>query len=58
MGKIFAELDDKLRNFIEARQMFFVATAPLAGDGPEKLKQLQLEGNTHSLDGLPGLAPQ
>ena len=33
MGKVFAEIDDKLQGFIEQQQMFFVATAPLAGDG-------------------------
>lgn len=33
MGKVFAEIDDKLQSFIEQQQMFFVATAPLAGDG-------------------------
>lgn len=32
MGKVFAEIDAKLRSFIEQQQMFFVATAPLAGD--------------------------
>lgn len=33
MGKVFEEIDEKLRSFIERQQMFFVATAPLAGDG-------------------------
>ena len=32
MAKIFEEIDDKLRAFIEAQPMFFVATAP-SGDG-------------------------
>ena len=33
MGKVFEEIDDSLRQFIERQKMFFVATAPLAGDG-------------------------
>ena len=32
MAKVFEEIDDKLREFIEAQSMFFVATAP-SGDG-------------------------
>ena len=33
MGKIYAAIDDELRSFIAAQQMFFVATAPLSADG-------------------------
>lgn len=33
MGKVFDEIDEKLQSFIEGQQMFFVGTAPLAGDG-------------------------
>lgn len=33
MGKLYDKLDDKLQTFIEAQKMFFVATAPLSGDG-------------------------
>lgn len=33
MGKVFAEIDDKLAAFIGAQKMFFVATAPLSSDG-------------------------
>jgi hypothetical protein len=32
MAKLFEEIDDKIRAFIEAQTMFFVATAP-SGDG-------------------------
>lgn len=32
MAKVFEEIDDALRGFIEAQSMFFVATAP-SGDG-------------------------
>jgi hypothetical protein len=33
MGKVFAELDDDLRDFIARQRLFFVATAPLSADG-------------------------
>jgi hypothetical protein len=33
MGSEFPELNDDLRQFIAAQQMFFVATAPLTGEG-------------------------
>ncbi len=33
MGKTYDGIDDRLRAFIEAQHMFFVATAPLSGDG-------------------------
>lgn len=33
MGKIFDGIDDHLRSWIAAQQLFFVASAPLAGDG-------------------------
>ena len=33
MAKLFEEIDDKLRAFIEAQPMFFVATAPSGDDG-------------------------
>jgi hypothetical protein len=33
MGKEFAELNDDLREFIATQHMFFVATAPLSGQG-------------------------
>jgi hypothetical protein len=33
MGKVFEEITDNLRAFIEEQHMFFVATAPLAPDG-------------------------
>jgi hypothetical protein len=33
MGKVFEGLDDSLKEFIAAQQMFFVATAPLSADG-------------------------
>lgn len=33
MGKIYEKIDDKLRKFIAAQKMFFVATAPMLPDG-------------------------
>jgi predicted pyridoxine 5'-phosphate oxidase superfamily flavin-nucleotide-binding protein len=33
MATIFERIDDHLREWIAAREMFFVGTAPLAGDG-------------------------
>jgi Pyridoxamine 5'-phosphate oxidase len=33
MGKVYGQIDTRLRAFIEQQPVFFVATAPLAGDG-------------------------
>jgi predicted pyridoxine 5'-phosphate oxidase superfamily flavin-nucleotide-binding protein len=33
MGRVYNAIDDSLREFIQSQQMFFVATAPLSGDG-------------------------
>jgi hypothetical protein len=33
VGKVFERIDEHQREWIAAREMFFVATAPLAGDG-------------------------
>ena len=33
MGKTYDTINEKLRTFIEHQQMFFVATAPLSGEG-------------------------
>ena len=33
MGKVYDAIDDKLAAFIAKQKMFFVATAPLSGDG-------------------------
>mgnify|MGYP001095776003 FL=1 len=33
MAKVFPEITERLRSFIEAQHMFFVASAPLAADG-------------------------
>lgn len=34
MGKVFTEIDDRMRAFIAAQHMFFVATAPADATGP------------------------
>ena len=49
MGKVFEEVDESLTAFIEEQHMFFVATAPLAGDGllnlsPKGLDTLTIVG--------------
>lgn len=33
MGKVYEGIDDRLREFIERQQVFFVATAPTGADG-------------------------
>jgi hypothetical protein len=33
VAKVHEEIDEKLRTFVEAQRLFFVASAPLAGDG-------------------------
>ena len=33
MGKVYSDIDEQLSAWIERQQLFFVATAPLAGDG-------------------------
>jgi pyridoxamine 5'-phosphate oxidase-like protein len=33
MGKLYDEIDEALRGFLEAQRMFFVATAPLDAEG-------------------------
>ncbi len=43
MGKLFTELNDDLRAFIAAQQMFFVATAPLSADGHVNLSPKGLD---------------
>ena len=43
MAKVFASITDDLQRFIEAQQMFFVATAPLAADGHVNLSPKGLD---------------
>jgi hypothetical protein len=49
MGKVLDVIDDRIRGFIEAQQMFFVATAPVDQDGhlnlsPKGLDTLRILG--------------
>ena len=50
MGKVYSAIDEKLRAFIEAQQMFFVATAPSNGGhvnlSPKGLNALRILGPT------------
>lgn len=50
VGKLHPAIDDKLRAFIEAQPVFFVATAPLSGDGHINLSPRGLRGTFRVLD--------
>jgi hypothetical protein len=50
MGKVYQRIDGKLRNFIEQQPVFFVATAPLAGDGHVNLSPKGRSGSLTVLD--------
>jgi hypothetical protein len=43
MGKIFEQIDAALAEFIQAQHVFFVATAPLSGDGHVNLSPKGLD---------------
>ncbi|HEU4887510.1 MAG TPA: pyridoxamine 5'-phosphate oxidase family protein [Thermoanaerobaculia bacterium] len=51
MGKVFTEIDEALRGFVERQHVFFVATAPASVDGhvncsPKGLDTLRILGPT------------
>jgi hypothetical protein len=50
MGKLYDRIDGRLRTFIEAQKMFFVASAPLAGDGHVNLSPKGRAGSFAVLD--------
>ncbi|MEV0005314.1 pyridoxamine 5'-phosphate oxidase family protein [Micromonospora sp. NPDC050980] len=50
MGKTYERIDGRLRKFIETQPMFFVATAPLSGDGTVNLSPKGLRGTLAVLD--------
>ncbi|MEO3745158.1 pyridoxamine 5'-phosphate oxidase family protein [Plantactinospora sp. B5E13] len=50
MGKVHDRIDGRLRAFIEAQPVFFVATAPLAADGHVNLSPKGLTGSLAVLD--------
>jgi hypothetical protein len=43
MGKLYDEIDEALRGFLEAQRMFFVATAPLDAEGHVNLSPKGLD---------------
>jgi len=60
MGKLYEGIDERLSQFIAAQKMYFVATAPLAGDGllnlsPKGLDSFRILGpNTVAYQDLVG----
>lgn len=50
MGKVHEAITPDVRAFIEAQKMFFVATAPLCGDGLINLSPKGLDGTLRVLD--------
>ena len=44
MGKVFDGIDERNADFIRAQRVFFVATAPLSGEGHVNLSPKGLEG--------------
>lgn len=52
MAKVFDELDDKLRAWIERQHMFFVATAPSGSDGHVNVSPKGPIGSLRILDPL------
>src|ERR1700683_2845700 len=52
MGKVYEQIDTRLRTFIEQQQVFFVATAPLAGDGNVNISPRGRSGSLTVLDPL------
>jgi hypothetical protein len=50
VSKVHARVDGRLREFVDAQQMFFVATAPLAGDGHLNLSPRGIPGTFGMVD--------
>lgn len=50
MGKVHERIDDRLRAFIEAQHMFFVATAPSGSDGHVNVSPKGIGGTFAVLD--------
>jgi hypothetical protein len=50
MGTVYGGIDGRLRDWIEAQQVFFVATAPLAADGHVNLSPRGLADTFRVLD--------
>ena len=54
MAKQYDEIDDRLRAWIAAQPMFFVATAPLAADGHVNVSPKGMDGTFAVLGPTPG----
>ncbi|WP_367115268.1 pyridoxamine 5'-phosphate oxidase family protein [Actinophytocola sp.] len=52
MGKVYEQIEPRLRAFIEEQKVFFVASAPLAGDGHVNLSPKGREGTLVVLDDM------
>jgi hypothetical protein len=52
MGKVYERIDGRLQTFIEQQPVFFVATAPLAGDGHVNVSPKGRSGSLTVLDPL------
>ncbi|HWU23724.1 MAG TPA: pyridoxamine 5'-phosphate oxidase family protein [Nocardioides sp.] len=50
MGKIHERIEGRLRTFVEAQPVFFVATSPLSGDGHINLSPRGIGGSFKVLD--------
>lgn len=50
MGKVHERIDGRLRTFIEDQKIFFVATAPLGGEGHVNISPKALAGTLAVLD--------
>lgn len=50
MGKVHDRIEGRLRDFIEAQRIFFVATAPLSGDGMVNLSPRGIPGTSCVVD--------
>src|SRR5688572_30870758 len=50
MGKIYELIDDRLREFIEAQRVFFVATAPSGDEGHVNVSPKGLKGTFTVVD--------
>jgi predicted pyridoxine 5'-phosphate oxidase superfamily flavin-nucleotide-binding protein len=50
MGKVHAAIEGRLREFVEAQHVFFVATAPLAADGHVNVSPRGIQGTFAVLD--------
>lgn len=51
MGKLHESIGSRLRSFLEAQHVFFVATAPLAGDGHVNVSPKGIDGSFVVVDG-------